>query len=105
MARAGGAALGGVEHHRVLAGYQATDRLTSISPNGYDVFGNLAAVYADGHLELYNRSTWRRWAIWATPTTAAKTTAYNSFVKFDPSGQSLWVGYTSAATPTTGSTK
>ena len=33
-------------------------------------------------------------ATWATPTTTPPTTTYNSFVKFDPSGQSIWVGYT-----------
>ena len=74
--------------------YQAADQLTTVNPNGYDVFGDQAAVYADGHLELYNRNTWSPVCNLGDAGYGGLTTAYNSFVKFDPSGQSVWVGYT-----------
>ncbi len=73
--------------------YQAADHLTSLDPTGYDVHGDLVAVYASQHLRLYNRNSWQ---LISDLGDAGYTTSatYNSFVKFDPSGESVWVGYT-----------
>ena len=75
-------------------GYQATDQLTSIYPSGFDVSGNSVAVYAGGQLDLYNRTTGSLVSDLGDANYDTATTTYNSFVKFDPSGQSIWVGYT-----------
>jgi len=74
--------------------YQATDHLTSVNVNSYDVSGNQVAVYADGHLEMYDRTTWKSLYSLGDAGYDSLTPTYNSFVKFDPSGQSVWVGYT-----------
>jgi len=74
--------------------YQATDHLTSLNVNGYDVSGDMVAVYANQHLEVYNRNTWQPLYNLGDANYGGLATTYNSFVKFDPGGQSLWVGYT-----------
>ena len=87
-------------------GYQATDRLTSVSPNGYDVFGNLVAVYADrtpGTLQPEHVAAGR--AIWATPTTARRrppTTPSSSSI---PAASRSGSATPSAATSTIESTR
>jgi len=40
------------------SGYQATDRLASMDPGNYDVFGDMVAVYTSSHLKVYDRNTW-----------------------------------------------
>ena len=79
-------------------GYQATDQLASVGPNGYDIFGNSVAVYntplnGTQQLDLYNRTTGQLVNDLGDANYDTATTTYNSFVKFDPSGQSIWVGY------------
>jgi hypothetical protein len=75
-------------------GYQADDQLTSLYPNAFDVLGNSAAVYANGQLDLYNTTTWQLVSdLGDANYGTADNPAFNSFVKFDPSGQSIWVGY------------
>ena len=73
------------------SGYQATDRLASMDPGNYDVFGDMVAVYTSSHLKVYDRNTWEE--VYDLGDANYGTT-YNSFVTFDPSGESLWVGYT-----------
>ena len=79
-------------------GYQATDQLASVCPNGYNIFGNSVAVYntplnGTQQLDLYNRTTGQLVNDLGDANYDTATTTYNSFVKFDPSGQSIWVGY------------
>ena len=74
-------------------GYRATDRLTDIDPKGFDVFGDQIAVYADDNLKIYNRNTWEMMSDLGDMEYSVST-KYLSFVTFDPSGDSLWVGYT-----------
>ena len=72
-------------------GYTATDRLTAIDPRGFDVFDDRVAIYADDNLEIYDRNTWQ---VLHDLGNVNYGTTYNSFVTFDPTGDSLWVGYT-----------
>ncbi len=76
------------------SGYQATDCLTTVDPTAMDVFDDWAAVYADEHLTIYDRNTWQSVYDLGDANYGGTTTTYNSFVTFDPSGNSLWVGYT-----------
>lgn len=76
------------------SGYQATDRITTIDPKSLDIFGDWAAVYADEHLTIYDRNTWQPVYDLGDANYGGATTTFSSFVTFDPSGNSLWVGYT-----------
>ena len=73
-------------------GYEARDLFTSQDPIAIDVFGNQIATYADSRLRIYNRSTQQ--LLWDLGNQNYDAGAYNSFVTFDPAGDSVWVGFT-----------
>jgi hypothetical protein len=75
-------------------GYQANDRLANIDLTGLDVQGDLMTSYVDKHLKVYDRNTWQPLYDLGDAGYAGDTATYLSFAKFDPSGNSIWVGYT-----------
>lgn len=81
-------------------GYSANDVLTSVYPNaGFDVYNaggtRQCAVYsgATTGLNIYNMDGSVAHSL-GSPAGYEGTNTYNSFVKMDPSGSSVWVGYT-----------
>jgi hypothetical protein len=74
------------------AGFQAADEFDGIVPNWHDVRGDYVAIYADQQLRVFDRNTEALlFNLGASPMSG---TTYNSFVTFDPSGESIWVGFT-----------
>ena len=78
------------------AGYQANDIVTTEFIESYDVSTGLVYAWADGTLNVYNKdgSVNQVLGVPADSYTAS-TNVFNSFVKVDPTGGSVWVGFTS----------
>ena len=78
------------------SGYQANDIVTTEFIDSYDVSAGVVYAWADGTLNVYNKdgSVSQALGVPADSYTASSN-VYNSFVKVDPSGGSVWVGFTS----------
>lgn len=72
--------------------FQTRDILTSLNPQGMDVWGNYIAVYDSG-LKVYDRLTETLVSDLGS-FSYGQNMQYNSFVTFEPGGNALWVGYT-----------
>ena len=71
-------------------GYAANDILTGFSFTGYDVSGSNVYGWANGSLKVIDKTT----GVYTDLGTATGETGWNSFVRLDPSGSSVWAGFT-----------
>lgn len=84
------------------SGYQAADYFTSDDRmiNSFDVWGNQVAVWGSNFAEILDRASGSllenldRPAAYFQQLSDLGIGAYNSFTAFDPSGNSVWVGFT-----------
>ncbi len=74
-----------------VAGYEANDRWTSMYPGGQDVYGDDVAVYHDSELWIYDRVGSSGTVNLGAP---GGYSGWNSFVTYNVSGDSIWVGFT-----------
>jgi len=76
--------------------YEANDVMTGYSVGSYDVSGSTAAAWAgawpDFSLKLFDLQSGTVAADLGTPSYGVDY--YNSFTTFDPSGNSVWIGFT-----------
>jgi hypothetical protein len=76
------------------AGYRATDRLPDSDLTALDVQGDMVTSYVDGHVKVFDRTTWQVLYDLGDAGYAPSSTTFVSFTTFSPGGNSLWVGYT-----------
>jgi hypothetical protein len=74
------------------AGYQAADCHTDLAVQSHDAHGNLLAIYnSAAGLKLFDRTTGAE--LYSLGKSGVSGDTWNSFVRFAPDGNSLWVGY------------
>ncbi len=73
-------------------GYTANDILTGYAFGGFDVSGSQVVGWANSSLKVLAKDGSSETDL-GTPDYSG-TTYYNSFVRLDPSGNSVWVGFT-----------